>query len=156
MLLLGNRDSGQSGCQHLLASKQGRTHLEPCYALMFWCFVCSLIDGQPVGGPCSKIDKLKAALQIHLPPSPDSSDADDELMSKLLTCIQDAWGMDIGMQKRSASNQDMLRTVMQDKSITDSSTFSAVPRHEDDPFGGEVVGGLDGDYAYGSHSFQTS
>lgn len=107
-----------------------------------------------MGGPCSKADKLKAALQIHLPPSPDSSDANNELMSKLLKCIQDAWGMDLGMQKSSAGNQDMLIAVVQDKSVVDNSTFSAVPCHEDDPFGGEVVGGLDGDYAYGS--FQTS
>ena len=125
------------------------------------CFVCSLIDGQPVGGPCSKVDKLKAALQIHLPPSPDSSDANNELMSKLLKCIQGAWGMDLDMQKSSAGNQDMLTAVVQDKSVVDSSTFNAVPCHEDDPskeqnFGEEVVGGLNGDHAYGSHSFQTS
>lgn len=123
---------------------------------MYWCFVCSLIDGQPVGGPCSKADKLKAALQIHLPPAPDSSDANNELMSKLLTYIQDAWGMDLGMQKSSAGSQDTIRPVVQDKSVVDSSTLSAVPCHEDDPFDGEVVGGLDGDYAYGSYSFQTS
>lgn len=122
-----------------------------------------------MGGPCSRADKLKAALQTHLPRSPDSSAAKDELMSKLLTCIQRAWGMDLGMQKSHDSKSDMHKAVMEDKSIVDSSTvsvkpchegdsspFSVEPCHDGDPFGGEVIGGLDGDYAYGSYSFQTS
>lgn len=122
-----------------------------------------------MGGPCSRVDKLKAALQIHLPCSPDDSAAKDELMSKLLTCIQQTWGMDLGMQKSRLSNSDMLRAVVEDKSIVDSSSVSVEPCHEgdgstfsvepcdnEDPFGGDAVGGQDGDYAYGSRSFQTS
>ena len=116
-----------------------------------------------MGGPCSRADKLKAALQIHLPRSPDSSAAKNELMSKLLTCIQQTWGMDLGMQKSQLSPSDMLRALVEEVSTVDSSTVSVEPCHagesstfsigpcdDRDPFGGEVVGGLDGDYAYGS------
>ena len=109
-----------------------------------------------MGGPCSKADKLKAALQTHLPPSPDGSAAKNELMSKLLTCIQHTWGMDLGMQKRHESKSDMLKAVLDDECIVDSSTVSIKPCHDGDRFGGEMVGGLDGDYAYGSYSFHTS
>lgn len=115
-----------------------------------------------MGGPCSRADKLKAALQIHLPHWPDSSNANMKMMSRLLECVQRTWGIDLGMQKRpdiqamiQGCSQEVV-TAKQDTPVVDSSTFSSEPCHEEDPYGGEVVGGLDGDYAYGSYSLQTS
>ena len=94
--------------------------------------MCSLIDGQPVGGPCSRADKLKAALQTHLPRSPDSVVAKNELLSRLLSCIQHTWGMDLGMQKSRDSNPDVLRAVIEEKSIVDRSTVDVEPSHGGD------------------------
>ena len=113
-----------------------------------------------MGGPCSRADKLKAALQIHLPHGPDSSNANMKMMSRLLECVQRTWGIDLGMRPDiQALIQECMQEVVtakQNTPVVDSSTFSSEPSHEGDPYGGEVVGGLDGDYAYGSYSFQTS
>lgn len=93
-----------------------------------WRPYASLIDGNPKGGPCSRADKLKAALQKHLPSSSDSSDGTMNLMSRLLSCIQNTWGTDLGMRKScnvDSSHQEVqhvLTAVELDEPVLASST----------------------------------
>ena len=69
-----------------------------------------MVDGQPIGGPCSRADKLKAALRLHFPMEPENSNCVDALSSRLLLHVQDTWSIDLGLQQRfaeSASSQDL-------------------------------------------------
>lgn len=109
-----------------------------------------------MGAPCSRVDKLRAALQKHLPLSSDSSNANLNLLSRLLSCIQHSWGIDLGMQKSCDSRcphqelQQIIGAAELDDPVLASSTSNTELCHEMDPFGGGVVGGLDGQYAYSS------
>ena len=126
------------------------------YLVVILVVLCSLVNGKPMGGPCSRADKLKTALQKHLPPSSDSSNANMNLLSRLLSCIQSTWGIDLGMQRScdsKSSHQELQQTVGAaelNDSVLANSTCNTEQCHNEDPFGGGVVGGLDGDYAYGS------
>lgn len=50
--------------------------------------------------------------------------------------------------------QQIIEAAEQDDPVLASSTSNIERCHDLDPFGGGVVGGLDGDYAYGSLQIQ--
>jgi len=56
-----------------------------------------------LGGPCSRLDKMRAALLLHLPSSPDSAAAVTDLILRLVIHIQTIWGLALGVQD-GASN----------------------------------------------------
>lgn len=70
-----------------------------CQGKMNRQLLCRLVDGQPVGGPCSRTDKLKAALKLHLPQRSDAATANMQLLSHLLMHIQSTWGIKLDMQQ---------------------------------------------------------
>ena len=61
--------------------------------------LCRLVDGQPVGGPCNRLDKMKASLLLHLPSGPDSDAANADLISSLTWQIQQVWALDLGVKQ---------------------------------------------------------
>lgn len=62
-----------------------------------------LVDAQPMGGPCSRLDKMRAALLLHLPSSPDSATATTDLILRLVRQVRTIWGLALGVQD-GASN----------------------------------------------------
>ena len=56
-----------------------------------------------MGGPCSRLDKMRAALLLHLPSSPDSATATTDLILRLVRQVRTIWGLALGVQD-GASN----------------------------------------------------
>ena len=98
--------------------------------------VCRLVDGQPVGGPCSRLDKMKASLLLHLPTSPDSDAANADLISSLTKQIQQMWALDLGLKNdasKSSPAQAVHQSVMHDAAAADvpveATTVSDCTKH---------------------------
>ncbi|KAL0041515.1 hypothetical protein WJX79_005896 [Trebouxia sp. C0005] len=71
-----------------------------------------LLDALPLGGPCSRLDKMRAALLLHLPSSPDSAAAVTDLILRLVIHIQTIWGLALGV-KDGASNDTSAQAAVQ-------------------------------------------
>ena len=65
-----------------------------------------------MGGPCTRLDKMRAALLLHLPSSPDSAAAVTDLISRLVIHIQTIWGLALGV-KDGASNNTSAQAAVQ-------------------------------------------
>ncbi len=57
-----------------------------------------------MGGPCSRLDKMKAALLLHLPSSPDSTAAVTDLLLRLVRHIQTIWGLALGVKDGASTD----------------------------------------------------
>lgn len=98
--------------------------------------LCSLVNGQPEGGPCSRIDKLKAALQLHLPDQPDSAIPNTKFLSRLLMHVQNTWGINLGEQETSVEDASLQEAqqpedaVKQQSPVHESNSASQQHCHE--------------------------
>ncbi len=65
-----------------------------------------------MGGPCSRLDKMRAALLLHLPFTPNNAAAVTDLILRLVRHIQTSWGLALGV-KAGASNDSSAQAAVQ-------------------------------------------
>ncbi len=89
---------------------------------------CRLVDGQPIGGPCSRLEKMKAALLLHLPKGSESTGPNADICSRLARHIQCTWGIALGLQSDAAS-ETCLQPALQREALVkqDGSNTPQVP-----------------------------
>jgi len=63
-----------------------------------WRPFTTLVDTKPVGGPCTKLAKLRASLLARLPAGIGEIDS-DEILDGVAKEMQAAWGIDLGYDK---------------------------------------------------------
>ncbi len=63
---------------------------------------CSMLNSAKVGGPCSRLDKMRLACMCHLPKGVEDASLKWAWLTQLARHIQDCWGLDLGITQDAA------------------------------------------------------
>ena len=67
---------------------------------------CSLLDGQPQGGSCTRVAKMKASLRHHLPRHTTHIEEVNRFLVNLTSKLEAVWGLSLGASGTSAAVAD--------------------------------------------------
>eukprot|EP00891_Asterochloris_glomerata_P007827 jgi/Astpho2/7827/fgenesh1_pg.00117_%23_37_t len=62
----------------------------------------SMLNSAKVGGPCSRLDKMRLACMCHLPKGVEDASLKWAWLTQLARHIQDCWGLDLGITQDAA------------------------------------------------------
>lgn len=68
----------------------------------FQCY-CSLLDGQPQGGACSRAEKMAASLRHHMPQTANHTQAVQQFLERLSGKLESCWGVALTAKGGSSS-----------------------------------------------------
>ena len=80
-----------------------------------------------MGGPCNRLDKMKASLLLHLPTGPDSDAANADLISSLTRQIQQVWALDLGVKGDASKCSPAQAAVQLHDSVMHDAAAADVP-----------------------------